>query len=55
MHGRHHVAIEDVQALAPPIFRHRVLPNFHAQSEKVDSEAIVRRLIAEVPVPASRM
>ena len=55
MHGRHHVAIEDVQALAPPIFRHRVLPNFHAQSEKVDSEDIVRRLIKEVPVPASRM
>ena len=55
MHGRHHVAIEDVQALAPPIFRHRVLPNFHAQSERVDSEAIVRRLIQEVPVPASRM
>ncbi len=55
IHGRHHVAIEDVQALAPPIFRHRVLPNFHAQSEKVDSEAIVRRLIEEVPVPSSRM
>jgi len=32
-----------------------VLPNFQAQSEKVDSEAIVRRLIEEVPVPASRM
>ena len=55
MHGRHHVAIEDVRALAPPIFRHRVLPNFQAQSEKVDSEAIVRRLIGEVPAPASRM
>ena len=55
MHGRHHVAIEDVQALALPIFRHRVLPNFQAQSEKVDSEAIVRRLIEEVPVPTSRM
>ena len=55
MHGRHHVAIEDVRALAPPIFRHRVLPNFQAQSEKVDSEAIVRRLIEEVPAPASRM
>ena len=55
IHGRHHVAIEDIQALAPPIFRHRVLPNFHAQSEQVEAEDIVRRLIAEVPVPASRM
>ena len=55
IHGRHHVSVEDVQSLAPPIFRHRILPNFHAQSENVDSEAILRRLIEEVPVPSSRM
>ena len=55
IHGRHHVSIEDVRALAPPIFRHRVLPNFHAQSERVDSESIVRRLLAEVSAPSSRM
>ncbi len=55
IHGRHHVAFEDVRALAPAIFRHRIQPNFHAQSEKVDSEAIVRRLLEEVPAPASLM
>ena len=49
------MGFEDVRALAPPIFRHRILPNFHAQSEKVDSEAILARLLEEVPVPASRM
>ena len=53
--GRHHIAFEDVRELAPPIFRHRILPNFHAQSEKVDSEAILEKLLEEVPVPSSRM
>ncbi len=55
MKGRHHVALEDVRAMAPPIFRHRILPNFHAQSEKVDSEAIVAKLLEAVPTPRSRM
>ena len=53
--GRHHVSFEDVRALAPAIFRHRILPNFHAQAEKVDSDAIVARLLAEVRPPGSRM
>jgi len=53
--GRRHVSFDDVRALAPPIFRHRILPNFHAQSEKVDSEAILTRLLEAVPVPRSRM
>ncbi len=53
--GRHHVSFEDVRALAPPIFRHRILPNFHAQSEKIDSDLIVARLLEEVRPPASRM
>ncbi len=55
MKGRAHVAMEDVRAVAPPIFRHRILPNFHAQSEKVTSEDIVARLLEAVPVPASKM
>ena len=55
MRGRHHVAVEDIRALAPPIFRHRILPSFQARAEKVDSEAIVSRLLNETPVPASKM
>ncbi len=55
LQGRHHVAIEDIRAMALPVFRHRILPNFHAQSEKVDSEDIVARLLKAVPAPASRM
>ena len=55
MHGRHHVSVEDIRTLAPAIFRHRILPSFQARAEKVDSEAIITRLIAETPVPASGM
>lgn len=55
MRGRRHIAFEDVRAVAPPIFRHRILPNFHAQSEKVDAEAIVARLLEAVPTPVSGM
>ena len=51
--GRYNVAIEDVRALAPPVLRHRVLTNFYAESEGVDVEDVVDRLLNEVPEPAS--
>ena len=31
--GRYHVSFDDIRALAHPVMRHRVLTNFHAQSE----------------------
>ncbi len=55
MRGRHHVAVEDIRALAAPIFRHRILPSFQARAEKIDSEAIIARVLEETPLPASRM
>jgi MoxR-like ATPase len=55
MHGRYHVSIKDVQALAKPILRHRVMTNFYAESERVTSDTIIDRLLAAVPVPASGM
>src|SRR6186997_3004900 len=51
MHGRYHVAIKDIQALAKPILRHRILTNFYAESERVNSDAIIERLIEAVPLP----
>ena len=51
--GRYHVTFEDIQALAMPILRHRVLTNFHAEAEGVASETLVDRLLAAVPVPKS--
>ncbi len=55
LEGRRHVAIEDIRAMTPPVFRHRILPNFHAQSEKVDAEDLVERLLKATPAPTSRM
>ncbi len=55
MHGRYHVSLKDVQALAKPILRHRIMTNFYAESELINSDAIVERLIDLVPLPKSGM
>jgi MoxR-like ATPase len=55
MHGRYHVGFEDVRALALPVFRHRLLRNFHAESEKVTTTQVVEQLLSAVPLPRSRM
>ena len=53
IHGRYHVSVKDIQALAEPILRHRVMPNFYAEAEGITSDAIVERLLEAVPPPAS--
>jgi MoxR-like ATPase len=53
MNGRYNVSVEDVRALAYPILRHRVLLNFHAESERVKADDVIRRLIEAVPEPKS--
>ena len=53
LHGRYHVSFEDVRALLKPVLRHRILLNFHAQSERVSTDQVVDRLVEAVPVPAS--
>ena len=55
MYGRYHVSIKDIQALAKPILRHRVMTNFYAESERITTDTIVERLIEIVPVPKSGM
>jgi MoxR-like ATPase len=55
MHGRYHVSIKDIQALAKPILRHRIMTNFYADSERINSDKIIERLLEEVPVPKSGM
>ena len=49
------VAGLDIQALAKPILRHRVMTNFYAESERINSDAIIERLLETVPVPKSGM
>ena len=51
-HRRYHVAYEDVTSLAIPVMRHRILLNFHAESDRVDTDEILRRLLEHMPPPA---
>jgi MoxR-like ATPase len=46
--GRFVATVEDVAALALPVLRHRVLPNFHAESEGITSTRLVEQLLAVV-------
>src|SRR5437868_4340230 len=49
LYGRAHVQTEDVQALALPVLRHRVLTNFTAASEGVTTDTVIKRLVDETP------
>ena len=55
MHGRYHVSVADIQALARPVLRHRVIPNFYAESERITPDNLVERLLEAVPTPRSGM
>jgi MoxR-like ATPase len=48
---RFHVTYEDITSLAIPVLRHRILLNFHAESDRVSSDEILRRLIEFMPPP----
>jgi MoxR-like ATPase len=48
LQGRYAVSIEDIQALAPSVLRHRIVPNFKAQGEGFTSLDIISRLLQEV-------
>jgi MoxR-like ATPase len=48
---RYHVTYDDITSLAVPVLRHRILLNFHAESERIDADEILNRLLAQVPHP----
>jgi MoxR-like ATPase len=48
---RYHVTYEDITSLVIPVLRHRILLNFHAESERIDADEILKRLIVCVPRP----
>ena len=54
MAGRAAVSVDDIRAAAVPVLRHRVATNFAAESEGLDSVAILQRLLKEVPEPPVR-
>ena len=51
LNERDFVTPEDVQAVAPDVLRHRIIRSFEADAQSLDSDTIINRLIAQVPVP----
>ncbi len=49
LHGRTYVQTDDVQALALPVLRHRLLANFTAASEGITTDTVIERLLKETP------
>ncbi len=51
MKGRYHVTYDDVRALYAPVLRHRILLNFHAESDKLRQDDILQKLLDAKPAP----
>jgi len=49
LRGRFHVTIEDIEALALPVLRHRIVPTFNAEAEGIKVDAIIARVLKETP------
>jgi MoxR-like ATPase len=50
---RYHVSFEDIATLATPVLRHRILLNFHAESDKIRPDDIMRRILDWKAAPKS--
>ncbi len=53
--GRYNASCEDVKSVAPAVLRHRILTNFHAEAEGIDTDAVIERLLETVQEPAVKM
>jgi MoxR-like ATPase len=53
LYGRAHVTAEDIQALALPVLRHRILLNYRAEAEGMTVENVIERLLKAVAVPGA--
>ena len=49
LRGRFHVTIDDIQALAYPVLRHRIVPTFNAEAEGVKVDQIIKKVLDAVP------
>ncbi len=49
LHGRTHVSTEDIQALARPVLRHRIVVNFAAESEGINADHVIDQLVQNTP------
>ena len=49
LHGRFHVSTEDIQAVAKPVLRHRIITNFNADAEGFTTDKIIDMMIDAIP------
>ncbi len=49
LQGRFHVTIDDIEALAHPVLRHRIVPTFNAEAEGINVDEIIDRVLKAVP------
>ncbi|MCA9124066.1 MAG: MoxR family ATPase [Planctomycetaceae bacterium] len=55
IHGRHHVTRDDIEALAYPVLRHRIVPTFNAEAEGVSVDDLIARLLKEIPATSKQL
>jgi len=55
LQGRHHVTRDDVETLAFPVLRHRIVPTFNAEAEGVSVDDLIRRLLQELPETSKQL
>ncbi len=49
--GRDSVLPDDIKAMAPAVLRHRIIPTYYAEAEKVTTDQMVSEILAAVPTP----
>ncbi|HTV79526.1 MAG TPA: MoxR family ATPase [Steroidobacteraceae bacterium] len=49
--GNYHVDFDDVDAYVLPVLRHRILLNFHAQSDRIEADEVLRQMLGQVRRP----
>jgi MoxR-like ATPase len=49
LRGRFHVTLDDIEAVAHPVLRHRIVPTFNAEAEGINVDNIIDRILAAVP------
>ena len=52
LRGRTYVNTEDIQAVAKPVLRHRIITNFNAEAEGITADTVIEKLAAVIPTPA---
>ena len=55
LRGRTHVTRDDVEALALPVLRHRIVASFNAEAEGVTVDDLIRRLLTEIPATTRQL